>query len=470
MTPVLGVARIALSVTDLARAKAFYTDLLGLTPLFDVVSQRATLLWHRLPGFAIGSLLLTAVAQADQFPIDLAAAQKVFADAKSVSGADGARLWGRELYGRMLLADPETRAVVANEPDPQGVLRASGGCFAGTLPESVIISDAPTEWEGQRWTMLMLPTIPDDPISRRVMLAHELFHRIQPELHLMAKDTPSVDLDTAEGRVWLQLEWRALAAALIARGAAQTVAIRDALAFRARRHALFPDSAKAEASQEIAEGIPEYTGVVAGEPDVYSARWRAAGKLAHPDVSMSLVRSFSYTSGPGYGLLLDERLPGWRAQLSAQSDLGVLLGTSLKGDVSDSAEERAAHYGAAELRVSEADRAARAEAAKARYRALLVDGPTLALPKLGRFSFNPSTLVSLGVAGVVYPTFHAVAEWGTLDVKQGILVGENFSSATLAAPTSIEGAHLKGPGWTIDLAPGWSAVPAARHGSYMLRR
>ena len=282
--------------------------------------------------------------------------------------------------------------------------------------------------------------------------------------------TASPQLDTADGRVWLQLEWRALAAALIEHAAAQNVAIRDALAFRSKRHALFPNSAKAEASQEIAEGIPEYTGVVAGEPDFDSARWHAAATLAHPDVSRSFVRSFSYTAGPGYGLLLDERLPGWRAKLSAQSDLAALLGTTLKADVSISAEDRARYYGAAELHVAETDRAEKTEAAKSRYRALLVDGPTLALPKLGQFSFNPSTLVSLGDAGIVYPTFHAVAEWGTLDVKNGILIGASFSTATLAAPTTINGSHLTGPGWTIDLAPGWAAAPAAKRGSYVLRR
>ena len=39
------------------------------------------------------------------------------------------------------------------------------------------------------------------------------------------------------------------------------------------------------AGQEIAEGIPEYTGVVAGEPDVYAARWHAVptqARLATP--------------------------------------------------------------------------------------------------------------------------------------------------------------------------------------------
>jgi hypothetical protein len=424
--------------------------------------------WEGLGCLAIGSVLLAAAARADQFPIDLAAAKRIFADAKSVSDAEGGRLWGRMLYGRMLLVDPGTRAVVANERDPKGLLRASEGCFVGTLPRSLIVSDAPTEWEGERWTMLTLPTIPDDPIARRVTLAHELFHRIQPELHLMAEDIPSPALDTETGRVWLQLEWRALAGALIERGPAQTAAIRDALAFRARRHALFPGSSKAEASQEIAEGIPEYTGVMAGEPDLYSARWHAVGKLARPDLSLSLIRSFSYTSGPGYGLLLDERLPGWRARLSVESDLAALLGTTLAGGASVSAEDRARLYGAADLRIAEADRARKAEAVKSRYRALLVSGPTLSLPKLGRFSFNPSALVSLGDRGVVYPTFHAIAEWGTLDVSEGILVGANFATATVAAPTAIDGPHLKGPGWTIDLAPGWSVAPAARRGSYVL--
>jgi hypothetical protein len=272
-----------------------------------------------------------------------------------------------------------------------------------------------------------------------------------------------------DGRVWLQLEWRALAAALIQTGPAQTGAIRDALAFRAYRHALFPDSGNIEASQEIAEGIPEYTGVVAGEPDVYAARWYAASKLAHPDVSISFVRSFAYTSGPGYGLLLDERLPGWRAKLSTQADLGEILGSTLKGQATVSARDRALYYGVGETRIAEADRAAKAEAEKARYRALLIEGPTLVVPNPEHFSFNPSTLISLGSTGTVYPTFHAISAWGTLDVKDGVLVSTDFSSASLAAPQGTNGPRLEGPGWTLDLASGWAVVPGAKPGSYVLR-
>jgi hypothetical protein len=291
--------------------------------------------------------LTTTPAVAAPPAIDITQAKAAFAEAQAVSDKDGGRLWHKTLYGAMFFVDPDTRAVVANEPDPAGVLHAQDGVFVGTLPKDVIVSNAPVNWEGKRWTMLMWPTIPSDTITRRITFAHEIFHRIQPELSLAAPDSPNLQLDTVEGRLWLQLEWRALAAALVARGAAQTAAIRDALAFRSRRHTLFPGSAKTEASLEIAEGIPEYTGVVTGAPDRNSARWHAIGKLADPDQNISFVRFFAYISGPPYGLLLDQRLPGWRARLAVNSDVGALLESTLPPHATVSALTRAAYYGGA---------------------------------------------------------------------------------------------------------------------------
>ena len=405
-------------------------------------------------------------------PIDMVQAKAAFAEAEAVSDGEGGRLWGKKLYGSLFFIDPETRAVIANEPDPDGVLHAANGLYVGTLPKEIIVANAPVEWQGKRWTMLIWPTIPTDTIDRQIIFGHELFHRIQPGLGLMAQDSPNLQLDTPEGRLWLQLEWRALAAALVESGPGQTQAIRDALAFRSHRHALFAGSAQTEASLEIAEGIPEYTGTIAGAPDRDSARWRTIGKLSDPDRSITFVRSFAYTSGPPYGLLLDSRLPGWRTKLSAQSDLSALLASTLPPHQTVSAEARAPLYGAAAIRIAEAERAQKAEAARARYRARLVEGPTLLLPggKKFAFSFNPSTLVSLGDANTVYPTFHATAEWGTLDVTDGVLVPTDFSRATLAAPKDIQGPHLEGPGWTLDLAAGWSVVPGARAGSYTVAK
>jgi len=256
-------------------------------------------------------------------PIDLAKARAYFAEDRAVSDKDDGRLWGVKLYGATFFVDPGSRFIVSN---------------------------APVEWEGKRWTMLMWPYIPEDTNVRRVMFAHESFHRIQPALHLMAPDTPSLHLDTVEGRLWIQLEWRALAAALVEKGAAQTQAIRDAILFRTHRRELFPGSREIEDGLEIAEGIPEYTGTVVGEPDLASARWRAVGRLTDPDQTATFVRFFAYISGPPYGMLLDERLPGWRLKLAARSDLGDLLASTLPGHVAASAEARAAVYSAAALR------------------------------------------------------------------------------------------------------------------------
>ncbi len=418
-------------------------------------------------------LAISTLACADApSSIDLTQAKAVFATAQSVSDHEGGKLWGRKLYGALFFVDPDTRFTVANEPDPKGVLHARDGLYVGTLPKDVIISNAPVEWEGKRWTMLMWPYLPADELTLRVTLGHEMFHRIQPSLGLMAPDSANLQLDTVEGRLWLQLEWRALAAALAAQGDAQTQAIRDALAFRAYRHRLFPGSDRTEASLEIAEGVPEYTGALAGEPDRDSARWRAIGRLTTPDAGVSFIRFFAYISGPPYGLLLDERMPGWRKQLDEKSDLSALLASTLPPGAAVSAEGRAPLYGGAAIRIAEEERAKKAEAVKSRYRALLVDGPTLFLPgdKHFAFSFNPSAAVSLGDAGMVYPIFHATAGWGTLDVKDGVLLPTDFSHATVAAPKSTSGSHIEGPGWTLDLAPGWQVVPGNKPGSYTLKK
>ncbi len=419
------------------------------------------------------ALLLTTAAATAQTPSPLnpAGAAEAFAEARDVSDKEGGRLWGKTLYGPMFFVDPAARAVVANAPDGQGILRQDGSIFVGTLPDSVIIADSPVEWAGKRWTMLRWP-MPEDTLTRRIKFAHELFHRIQPALHLDAEDKPNLQLDTPEGRLWLQLEWRALAAALVGNGPAQTQAIRDALAFRAYRRRLFAGSAETERSLEIAEGVPEYTGLTAAAPDRDAAHWHAIAKLTDPDLSITFVRSFAYTSGPAYGLLLDQRLPGWRAKLTMRSDLGDLLASTLHNSPMVPAQRRAPVYGQSAIRIAEADRAAKADAEKARYRALLVDGPTLTLPKAGHFafSFNPSALISLGAAGAVYPTFHATDAWGTLDVTAGALVPTDFGSATVAAPSNTTGTHLQGPGWTLDLAPGWNLAPATKPGSYILRK
>src|SRR5215207_8984460 len=75
-----------------------------------------------------------------------AAAGRYFAEARALCALDGGRLWGRSLCGPMMFADPSTRAVIASEPDGEGLLKRSGEVYVGALPANVNIANTAVEW------------------------------------------------------------------------------------------------------------------------------------------------------------------------------------------------------------------------------------------------------------------------------------------------------------------------------------
>ena len=420
--------------------------------------------------FGIFLILGTPIALKAQMAIDPAQARDLFARARHVSEKEGGTLWGRTLYGPILFVDPQTRAVAANQQDAEGVLKASDGVYTGVLPDSVILASTTIEWAGTHWTMLLWPMSGDD-FTLDKTLEHEMFHRIQGDLGLTMMGPQNPHLGTMEGRVWLRLEWRALAAALASDDAARQEALSDACAFRSYRHSLFPGSSESERELDMSEGVPEYTGTVAASPDIASARWYEIAQLTSPDRSITFVRSFPYVVGPAFGILLDEYQPGWRSKLKDGSDLSAILCESIPAFAAASALERSARYGGAEIRAEEQEREQKLATQKHHYRSLLVEGPTLVLPNMGNFnfSFDPRELVSLGSEVTVYPTMHAKDSWGSLAITDGAIMAADFSSITVAAPTKIEGTELQGPGWTLHLADGWRLSPASRPGSYILQ-
>src|ERR1044071_3579677 len=107
-------------------------------------------------------------------------------------------------------------------------------------------------------------------------MLHGLFHRIQPELGFITNDGFNEHLDTLEGRIWIQLEWRALRRALEAGGRDRDEAIADALAFRRERRRLFPGAGDNERRDEIREGLATYTGIAAwaSSPEIGRASCR----------------------------------------------------------------------------------------------------------------------------------------------------------------------------------------------------
>lgn len=420
---------------------------------------------------AAASLALVAAAPAS-LPIDPGQAQAVFAEAKAISDRDGGRFWGQPLYGPILLVAPESRATVANRADPGGVLTAAGPLFTGRLPEAVNVSNSPTEWSGVRWTQLIWPLYGDEAMQH-VSLAHEMYHRIQPTLGLWSEsDGDNSHLDTLEGRYGLQLEWRALAAALSAPTAeARRAAILDALVFRAERYRRFPGAAVQEAMLERTEGTAEYTGVRLGLATPAEQTAYALRDLTAHVGDKSFVRSFAYATGPAYGLLLDRPDPDWRHHFPPGQRFDVLLLQDLKLTLPTALEAearaRAARYDqGGVLRTAEVKREEARQARMAALKAKLVDGPilTASLAHMN-IQFNPSTLQPLDGYGVVYPSLRITAPWGVIEVSNDALLDKDWKTLTVSAAHLAPGG-LAGEGWTLTLNAGWAVVSDARAGDF----
>jgi hypothetical protein len=431
------------------------------------------------PAFRCACIALLAAAAANsaaaQSPaIDAALAQRYFEEAAQLSAADDGRLWGVELYGPMLFVDRSTRELVANAADDAGHLEARGGFYAGTLPPEQNVANTAFEWAGERWTMVIWP-LPANRYARQRLMMHELFHRVQPALGIAGSDPANAHLESKDGRIWMRLEWRALEEALLHRGAERERAVADALAFRARRHELFPDGAAEERALEQNEGLAEYTGLKLSGLPPWVLGDRAAIGLAERGGSQRLARGFAYASGPAYGVLLDESGAEWRHRVLAGAGLGELLAEAYGVEPdAGAAETRAARYDGARLMAAEAERAERIVAELARLRERFLEGPTLRLVPEGsfRYAYDPNGAVPLAGVGTVYEASRVSAAWGVLTVESGgVLLTRSelgITGVVVPAPADAGEPPLEGEEWRLELAEGWRVAPGERPGSWVV--
>ena len=398
-----------------------------------------------------------AVAQVDQ-----QLAEQYFKEAQALCERDGGRHWGVSLCGPMVIADAATGTIATSQPAP-----------AGDRPRELGFVNAPVQWGGITWSAYVWQMIPKDQGERGRLFMHELFHCIQPRLGLTTGGSglsENSHLDSLEGRYWMRLEWRALARALGASGAARTSAIADALAFRAARHQRFPGAADREHNVDINEGIPTYTQYVLGSDGAQDAIRNAMATLAGSEASTSFVRTFAYASGAGYGLLLDALTPGWHRKITAASDFGQLLSAAAGVTAAPDAVAAAARYDGAQVRAAEEQRDREQQAIIAELRRRYVDGPVLIVPRAGRGSINTMGATVIPGAGTVFRAMANKGAWGSFDAQGGALVSADEETISLPAPVVVDATTLKGEGWTATVGPGWTVQPGPRPGSFRVVR
>jgi hypothetical protein len=412
------------------------------------------------------ALSLTPGAASGQ-EIDTARALSALRDAKTACEADAGLLWKRSLCGPIALVDRQTRLVIANDTVAGKHFLRLGDAYVTTLPENQYVANTSFAWGGRTWTMVALP-LPRDRFARADLVMHEVFHREQEALGLRQPDALNNQLDMRPGRTWLRFEYRALASALDALPN-QTVArhhVESALIFRAQRRSLYPLSDSLEATLEIQEGLPEYTGQRLAMQLTGEGTTRVAKFVREYESTPTFVRAVAYGTGPAIGVLLDSFAPTWRNSVLTNRDIGVLLAQAIHfqppRNLAATALARAKEYGWDEVDRSEAARDSARAPVMREYRARLADGPTLALRQSKdslSWSYDPTELIGFDLNSTIYPSGNFSAPWGKLSVEHGgVLVRNDFSTITVSAPVAplTASREIKGDGWSLELNPGWS--------------
>jgi hypothetical protein len=413
--------------------------------------------WFSLISLSL-CLVNPAAAQVDQ-----QRAEAYFKEAATICQRDGGRLWGVSLCGPMVFVDARTRTLATNQPRP-----------TGELPRSLGFANAPVEWGGSRWAAYIWDfTTSLDPRARAAFMLHELFHRIQADLGLITAGGPAragnEHLDTVEGRVWLRLEWRALARALGQSGDDRKRAVSDAAAFRLARRSQFANAAENERVEEIREGLAQYTGTVATAASHPEAAASAREQLAAAEGHETFLQQ-AYTTGVAYGILLDDASADWRRRVRSDSDLGQMLMAALEIKPAADAVKASARYGGTEIRAAEKTRDEQHKARILELRNRFVDGPGLLVPSGGGASFNAVGATPIPGAGTVYVMpYRTSSVWGTLEATKGILINED-GTRRLPGPVRIDGANVTGDGWTVTVAQGWTVRSGPRSGDYQIIR
>lgn len=373
-------------------------------------------------------------------------------------------LWDMDIYSSLLLVNPETREIYANEPDNKGTLVKTGTLYKGVLPHEISMANTAIEWNGKMWAMVILP-LPKDKDQRINLLAHELFHRAQPALNFSARNANNAHLDTKDGRIYFRLELEALKHSVLAQTEKEKrLHLTNALTFRKYRNQIFPNTVSIENALELNEGMAEYTGQTVSGLNKKENAGNHFKTYIESFLSMpTFVRSFAYRTIPTYGFLAAQVNKEWNKQITDSTNLAdyftSLLKIKIPQDTEKAIQENMVLYDGQKIIDEESQREEKNKKLLAEYRSKFIEQShfDIQLEKMN-FSFDPRTVVPLDDKGTVYPRIRISDTWGVLTAINGALVALDWKKVTITKPIETNNLKLSGDGWTLDLVEGYSVI------------
>lgn len=385
---------------------------------------------------------------------------QTYADVDSLLTLDNGKFWGKNLYGPIILIEPETRVFYSNENNTTNSFKKVNSIYRDSLPTDVNIANTAIDWDNKRWSMVMLP-LPIDKISKNNLVIHELFHLIQPEIGFEnLQELDNGHLDTYNGRLLLRLELQALENALATNDNEKKFKhIQNALIFRSKRQ-LSQEIKNAENSLELNEGLAEYTAIMLSGRDEQQMKSHLNQSKNDFYSNPTFVRSFAYQTIPFYGYLFSSKNQNWHRVIDRNTNLTDYFTKSFGVDVStEKSVEQIGKQNAYDYQQIEQEETEREKIRLKKITELktkFVDKPTLELLFQNmNISFDPRNITPLENLGNVYPNIRVTDDWGILTVENGALLASDWTKVIVTAPTEVTDKTAKGDGWKLELNPEW---------------
>jgi len=385
------------------------------------------------------------------------------------------QLWATDLYGPILLVNPNTRQLFSNFPDSAGTLKQSGEIYSGILANEINIANTAINWNGRRWAMIMLP-LPINKQDRINLLAHELFHARQPELGFKLFNAENNHLDQKYGRIYLRLELEALKKSLqTANQIEQRTHLTNALTFRKYRYSLYLGADSTENVLELNEGIAEYTGLIISGRNIKQSTEHFMQSINAFMNNPTFVRSFAYQTIPVYGYALTHIKKDWVREITINTNLTDYFirafEISLPDDLKKTTDVILNQYN---VEIIESEEQAREEKTKkqiAEYKSKFITQPHFELTfEQMSVSFDPRNIMPIEDKGTMYPNIRVTDNWGILTVENGALMSPNWDKISVTIPLQIDNVNIRGDGWTLEIKDGYAVTKEESSGNYRLTK
>ncbi len=401
-------------------------------------------------------------------------ASRYFGEIEQICNRDSGKLWGENLYGPVMFVDRQSRRIVANRPDKDGLLKSKDGVYTGIYPKEQLVNNAPVVFGGTLYAMAPLPDQDNDyRITTRAI--HSLFHLLQEKEGIPVRMFNANNMDEKEARLWIKLEWKALRKAINTKGEESQLALRDALIFRGSNRELYHKYASEENKFETYEGLAAFTWIklCSNSPEEFKTRLFETLDRIYSMESYS--RSYGGIHGALYATLLYQKGFDLKQIKTNDFDLGAavkdLYNIELPVICRDVGGSLAVSYDMDAILNEELKRDELVKQRILGQATTFTEKPVVFLElESPYFDFEPEDIHSLDSLGTLYNSIRVSDNWGKLAVeKGGCLVSNNLKFLRITAKSfKAEKNHITGDGWHLILNNDWELIAVEQN--YFVRK